>query len=398
MDSDVSQPTAFKTLRCSLLAPSTDVSDSSSPSTSSSYYVLPNSREPIPFETELFKGVCLLLIRSDPLDPFYAKHFEGKKREVEIQVQGTFKRMPEGDLYCGVEVSKKMELSMMMKSVSRIGLKFVQSIVNDLKYSFGDKPSDSDAEDPHIVAPILKGMDRVVITKSGETPPPLGTYLPESAESRKKRMNSNEKIKVDLSCIYSFSVNTTNLHLPSWSIVRIPMLNKLDMRKLVSDADVRLVAYELPSRVKAMTSKHPSKALQYVFSLNLHSVDPLKDKDTIELDSDDENGDDEDDEEEEDVNIAVDASKIERDDDGDEDHDDDDDNDIDGEHDEISASTFNGSKGNSEHPKKNSKRRLVRDWIKKGIRRMLSSSTNLAQTITNRELKVHEKRYDIYVH
>ena len=105
-----------------------------------------------------------------------------------------------------------------------------------------------------------------------------------------------------------------------------------------------------------------------------------------------------DDEEEEDVNIAVDASKIERDDDGDEDHDDDDDNDIDGEHDEISASTFNGSKGNSEHPKKNSKRRLVRDWIKKGIRRMLTSSTNLAQTITNRELKVHEKRYDIYVH
>ena len=100
-------PPSFDTLRCSL-----------SSSSIGACTVLPNAREPVPFETELFKGVCLLLIRSNPLDPFYMKHFEGKKREMEVQFQGTFKRMPEGDLYCGVEVSKRMELSMALLSTA----------------------------------------------------------------------------------------------------------------------------------------------------------------------------------------------------------------------------------------------------------------------------------------
>ena len=50
-----------------------------------------------------------------------------------------------------IKVSEKMNLGMMMKSVSRIGLNFVRSIVNDLKYSFGDSDG---VEAPHIVAPI----------------------------------------------------------------------------------------------------------------------------------------------------------------------------------------------------------------------------------------------------
>ena len=216
----------------------------------------------------------------------------------------------------------------------------------------------------------------------------LGTYLPESSESRKKRMNSNEKIVIDSSCIYSFSVNTTNLHLPTWSIVRIPMLNKLDMRKLIGDADVRLVAYELPCSTRAMTSKHPRRELNYVFSLNLQSVDPLKETDTIELNSDDDDGgDDEDDEEEEeDVNVDVDASKIERDDD------DDDDDEEDAQTMTILKLGVKESNENRRNTKKVSKRQRVRNWFQRGIKRMVSSSSNLAQVIRNREFEVEERR------
>ena len=38
----------------------------------------PNPVCPIPFETELFKGVVLVAIRTEPLDPLYESFFLGK--------------------------------------------------------------------------------------------------------------------------------------------------------------------------------------------------------------------------------------------------------------------------------------------------------------------------------
>ena len=38
----------------------------------------PNSRTPTPFETDLFKGVALLIVRTNPLDPHYRNFFPGK--------------------------------------------------------------------------------------------------------------------------------------------------------------------------------------------------------------------------------------------------------------------------------------------------------------------------------
>ena len=54
----------------------------------------PNLRVPMPFETEIFKGVTLLLVRTNPLDGHYSNFFDGTKREFEVQVQGKFKRVP----------------------------------------------------------------------------------------------------------------------------------------------------------------------------------------------------------------------------------------------------------------------------------------------------------------
>lgn len=38
----------------------------------------PNAREPIPFETEFFKGVATLVIRTTPVDEYFKKFFMGK--------------------------------------------------------------------------------------------------------------------------------------------------------------------------------------------------------------------------------------------------------------------------------------------------------------------------------
>lgn len=41
--------------------------------------ILPNAREPAPFETEFFKGVSMLVVRTAPIDSHYSIFFEGKK-------------------------------------------------------------------------------------------------------------------------------------------------------------------------------------------------------------------------------------------------------------------------------------------------------------------------------
>lgn len=38
-----------------------------------------NSREPIPFETEFFKGITFIVIRTDPYDPPYEHFFIGRR-------------------------------------------------------------------------------------------------------------------------------------------------------------------------------------------------------------------------------------------------------------------------------------------------------------------------------
>eukprot|EP00854_Cymbomonas_tetramitiformis_P025931 gene25931-31744_t len=40
---------------------------------------------------EIFEGHFLTLIRTEPVDPFYADFFEGRRRMVEVQIQGRFK-------------------------------------------------------------------------------------------------------------------------------------------------------------------------------------------------------------------------------------------------------------------------------------------------------------------
>lgn len=38
----------------------------------------PNSREPTPFETEFFKGIAMIMVRTKPVDPFFQSFFNGK--------------------------------------------------------------------------------------------------------------------------------------------------------------------------------------------------------------------------------------------------------------------------------------------------------------------------------
>ena len=150
--------------------------------------------------------------------------------------------MPQGEIYVGAEATNKMELGIVTKAFSRAALQFCGTMVNDLHYSFGDKPSRTGFEIPHLVAPIFPTLDKIIITPDGQTPPEMGKPFQEDPEYRKQRLKMRliSDAKVDLSTTYSFSVNTSNLDLSRWNIVGIPYCSPKDLRLFFGDSSIRL--------------------------------------------------------------------------------------------------------------------------------------------------------------
>ena len=78
-----------------------------------------NSRAGVPFETDLFQGHVLVLLRPEKpeqQDPYWnEKIWKHKQRRIIVQVQGKFKKKPKGILYAGGEVSDPMKLGLLAK-------------------------------------------------------------------------------------------------------------------------------------------------------------------------------------------------------------------------------------------------------------------------------------------
>jgi hypothetical protein len=189
----------------------------------------------------------------------------------EVQVQGKFKRMPAGEIYVGADCETVMELGLLTRSFCHGVLRFVQTMVKNLHYGFGESPSSAENyQIAHIVAPLFSTMDKILVTKPGETPPELGVPFVEDMEYRKRRLASTsiKEMDVNLDDVYSFSVNTSNMDLCSWELIGIPMLRQMSLRTLFGVLPIRLISYELPdASSEANPGKHPIKDLNFVFNL-----------------------------------------------------------------------------------------------------------------------------------
>ena len=193
-------------------------------------------------------------------------------------MQGQFKKVPRGPVYVGADVENKLELGLLTRSFCRVILQFVMTMVRNLHYSFGESPQGDDYEISHIVAPLFSTMDKIVVTRAGDKPPPLGVPFPEDMEFRKKRLNPStvEDIIIDTANTYSFSVNTANMDLCSWTLVNIPMLKELNLNTFSGGCPVRLVGYEVPPMSTSDRNgdnkydcRHPYRKLNYVFNLKV---------------------------------------------------------------------------------------------------------------------------------
>ena len=171
-------------------------------------------------------------------DPLYWKPmFKGRERRLELQVQGRFKHRMESMVYIGGELSQRMQLGLITRSLLRLVLTFLKNFHSSIHCSFGDK---ANAQLPHVVCPLWQSADRMYVTRPGEDPPALGQNIPETDAARAARKASDPRGNWDPDNIYTFTLNTAIVDLPNWQIVDVPMLRApLNLATFVGDASVR---------------------------------------------------------------------------------------------------------------------------------------------------------------
>eukprot|EP00946_MAST-07B_sp_MAST-7B-sp1_P002033 g2033.t1 len=206
--------------------------------------MFPNSRKPIPFRTDLFEGQALFMLVSNPPDPFFAEHFDGRKRRMELHFQGKFLRKPQGTLYIGGEIEEKMNIGVMLRTMAGMMLRLVKSLsYGKFHHSFG---SSREKEKPHIVTSFYNGVDAFVATPPGEEPPPLGRDLPESKEDRAFRRKAPVgTLQIDTDLTYSFSFHSMYVDLLNWQIVKIPGFKPVDLHSYWGSLPLYIALYDL---------------------------------------------------------------------------------------------------------------------------------------------------------
>jgi hypothetical protein len=223
-----------------------------------------NAREPVDFETELFKGKLLCILRPEnPAvdDPYWNERiFQHRRRRIVINLQGKFKYQPEGTVYAGAEISKPMKLGLVTRGLAGVLLRLADRFISNVHSSFGD-----DTELAHIMAPAYTFFERLVITPPGQDPPALDADIEESADSLAKRKCSKGVCQWNTVDTYTFSFYSMNINLPTWSLVGLPMSGDISLTTFWGDSSVKICMYEKtgPQRQHLLESK------RYVFALQV---------------------------------------------------------------------------------------------------------------------------------
>lgn len=230
--------------------------------------IVPNS-EPVPIETELFSGHVFMMIRTPDVDepnstiPLgenperISQYLKGKLRRFEFQFQIKLKKVPTGPLFLGCEVEHPIKISRFVKGLSSVLLAMCRRINPGFHYSWGidtkhkngvnqEAIQEGRYEKTHVSFPVEASMDRVIISKPGETPPELGHELFETPESVKHRRKSGAGC-IDWNCedTYTMCLWSAYFDWLKWKCMNVPGVRPFSLCSVTSTQPVYLSVYEL---------------------------------------------------------------------------------------------------------------------------------------------------------
>lgn len=249
--------------------------------------IIPNA-EPVRIDNECFEGYVMLMIRTPDVDdpkkaanlaeiPQRISHYmKGKLRRFEFQFRVKLKKVPTGPLFLGCELEHPIKVGRITKSLASVLLAMIRRINSGFHYSWGTdvhaKGFDPIAykegryEKTHLSFPVEASMDRIVITKPGETPPPMGVELQESEASvkRRRRMGAGS-VDWNLEDTYTMCLWSAYCDWIKWKTLNVPGVRPFSLSVVTGKQPIYLSVYELqdisPSEYKKKKPPHNRSSL-----------------------------------------------------------------------------------------------------------------------------------------
>jgi Protein of unknown function (DUF1769) len=241
--------------------------------------IVPNAAAAHVLSNECFEGHVMLLVRTPDVDDLVAntppttpipklgetpqrvsQYFEDKKRRFEFQFQIRLKKVPKGPLFLGCELEHSIKVGTLTKGLVNILLAMVKRINPGFHYSWGIDPNTlnnakvknsiarNEYEKTHLSFPVEASMDRIVITKPGETPPQLGFELDESNESVKRRRKMGAgSVDWNLNDTYTMCLWSAYVDWIKWGSMNVPGVSPFSLSRVTGQQPIYLCVYEITS-------------------------------------------------------------------------------------------------------------------------------------------------------
>ena len=227
--------------------------------------IVPNSRT-IKLENDCFEGQVMFMIRTPEVDDIkeigptgdipkrISKYMKPLKRRFEFQFQIKLKKIPTGPLFLGCEVNEPIKVSRWTKGLAGVLLAMIRRINSGFHYSWGTDLKKASAEvieggmyeRTHLSFPVEASMDRIVITKPGETPPKLGFELEESDQSVKRRRKMGAgSVDWNLEDTYTMCLWSAYCDWIKWRSLNVPGVRPFSLSIVTGKQPIYLSVYEL---------------------------------------------------------------------------------------------------------------------------------------------------------
>eukprot|EP00545_Synedropsis_sp_CCMP1620_P009307 CAMPEP_0119006354 /NCGR_PEP_ID=MMETSP1176-20130426/2249_1 /TAXON_ID=265551 /ORGANISM="Synedropsis recta cf, Strain CCMP1620" /LENGTH=393 /DNA_ID=CAMNT_0006958263 /DNA_START=215 /DNA_END=1396 /DNA_ORIENTATION=+ len=228
--------------------------------------IIPNS-VPILVDNECFSGQVMLLIRTPDVDNAATEaapslesaqqtsdYLSGRQRRFEFQFRVKFKKVPTGPIFLGCEVEQPVKIGRVTKGLTSVLLAMIRRINSGFHYSWGidakkTKQADIDRDEyekTHLSFPVEASMDRIVITKPGETLPTMGQELPETDASVKRRRKQGAgSIEWNMEDTYTMCLWSAYVDWIQWRCMNVTGVRPFPLGLVLGTQPIYLSVYEI---------------------------------------------------------------------------------------------------------------------------------------------------------
>eukprot|EP00927_Polykrikos_kofoidii_P059419 TRINITY_DN54577_c0_g1_i1.p1 TRINITY_DN54577_c0_g1~~TRINITY_DN54577_c0_g1_i1.p1 ORF type:complete len:375 (-),score=79.84 TRINITY_DN54577_c0_g1_i1:113-1162(-) len=203
----------------------------------------------------------------------FSWHLAGKRRLWEIRLQMRFKKIPQGQMFFGIELDQYISLSLQTRLAQTALVTACQSVVGDCYHSKGDNPKKVDGEpEPPTFAMPLWAFDQFLVSQVGSEPDLLGdisTLGMRRSDDLNAYMDAMKETLLTLSTdnVYTFSFWGISqfLDVIQWEVSGGVLPMQIDFNDFCGTPPVHLVMYEMNGTDAKANTKHYRSKKTYFF-------------------------------------------------------------------------------------------------------------------------------------